>query len=71
MEEIRNYAREKKMPYSKILVEAFDAKKAREETKKIGPVGLVLALGVAGFLIYIFFDAYGVEKDILGAEEDA
>ena len=35
------------------------------------PVGLVLTLGVAGFLIYIFFDAYGVEKDILGAEEDA
>ena len=34
------------------------------------PVGLVLTLGVAGFLIYIFFDAYGVEKDILGAEED-
>lgn len=37
MEEIRDYAREKKMPYSKILVEAFDQLKAREKKEKMGP----------------------------------
>ena len=34
------------------------------------PAGLVLTLGVAGFLIYIFMDAIGLEKDVLGGEED-
>lgn len=34
------------------------------------PAGLVLTLGVAGFLIYIFMDMIGLEKDVLGGEED-
>ncbi|AKA48531.1 hypothetical protein IX51_04800 [uncultured archaeon] len=34
------------------------------------PVGLVLVLGVAGALIYVMFDAIGIEKDVLHGEED-
>jgi len=34
------------------------------------PVIFVVVIGVAGAVIYLFFDAYGIEKDMLRGEED-
>lgn len=34
------------------------------------PVIFVLVLGIAGAVIYFFFDAYGIERDALNFEED-
>lgn len=33
------------------------------------PLIVVVSLAVAGFVAYLFFDVYGIEKDILGGEE--
>lgn len=34
------------------------------------PVIFVVVLAMAGFMLYFFMDVYGVEKDVLGGEED-
>ncbi len=34
------------------------------------PVMFVVVIGVSGALIYLFFDAYGIEKDVVHGEED-
>ncbi|PYB68156.1 hypothetical protein DMB44_05395 [Thermoplasma sp. Kam2015] len=34
------------------------------------PVIFVIVIGLAGAVMYFWFDAYGIERDVLGAEED-